>query len=219
MVTVPKFHYEKVPNTKVIIATPVRDYVTSAYTFSIANLMKKCGQDGQHIELRMLQGSEVAMQRQQLAVDALAETDFTHILWIDSDMRFPSNLLQALLSHKKDIIACNYSTRVPPHKPVAFKDVYNLDKRVYDGTGLEMVEAVGMGAMLVKREVFEKLEKPFFSVKWLDDYTSLMGEDIYFCFKAREAGFDIWLEQDISKQVAHVGTRAYTIQGDCNEET
>jgi hypothetical protein len=46
-----------------------------------------------------------------------------------------------------------------------------------------------------------------------------MGEDIYFCFKAREAGFDIWLEQDISKQVAHVGTRAYTIQGDCNEET
>ena len=96
MVTVPKFHYDKVVGTKVIIATPVRDYVTATYTFSIANLMKKCGQDGQHIELRMLQGSEVAMQRQQLAVDALAQTDFTHILWIDSDMRFPSNLLHAV---------------------------------------------------------------------------------------------------------------------------
>ena len=90
-----------------------------------------------------------------------------------------------------------------------------LDARVEGGTGLQKIFAVGMGCMLVKRQVYEAVARPHFSVTWNDDYTNLVGEDIYHCNKAKEAGFDIWLENDLSENIAHIGTRAFTIKGDC----
>jgi len=214
MVSIPKFHYSLDTNAKVAICVPVRDTVTAIFTQSLAMLTKKCGETKQKMSLHMVMGSEVAMQRQQL-VDEAMETDCTHILWLDSDMSFPTNTLQALLSHNKDIIACNYCTRVAPHRPVAFRSEHDLDARVEGGTGLQKIFAVGMGCMLVKRQVYEVVARPHFSVTWNDDYTNLVGEDIYHCNKAKEAGFDIWLENDLSENIAHIGTRAFTIKGDC----
>lgn len=214
MVSIPKFHYSADKNAKVAICVPVRDNVTAVFAQSLAMLTKKCGESEQKISLHMVMGSEVAMQRQQLAEEALT-TDCTHLLWLDADMKFPTNTLQALLSHNKDIIACNYSTRVAPHRPVAFRSEHDLDARVHNGNGIQKIFAVGMGCMLVKRQVYETMAKPYFSVTWNDDYTNLVGEDIYFCTRAKEAGYEIWLENDISKNIAHVGTRAYTIKGDC----
>jgi hypothetical protein len=216
VVSIPKYHYKDVKGSRVAICVPVRDYVTAAFSYSLANLMRKCGETEQKVSLHMVMGSEVAMQRQQLVDEAL-ETDCTHILWLDSDMNFPVNVLHGLLSHNLDIVACNYSTRVAPHRPVAFKTSSDLDIRVFDGTGLEEIYAVGMGCMLVKRSVYETISRPYYSVNWNDDYTSLVGEDIYFCNKIKEHGYKIFLEHDLSKKIAHVGTRAYTIKGDCND--
>ena len=216
MVSIPKFHYKADTTAKVAICTPVRDFTTVLFTNSLANLTYKAGQAGQNVTINMIMGSEVTMQRQHL-VDQALETDCTHILWLDSDMSFPSNTLNALLSHDKDIIACNYSTRVPPHRPVAFRSKNDLDSRVYTGTGIQKIWAIGLGCMLVKREVFETLEKPYFKISWDDQHDSLMGEDIYFCTRANEAGYEIWLENDLSKNIAHVGTKSYTIKGDCND--
>lgn len=58
----------------------------------------------------------------------------------------------------------------------------------------------GLGVTLVKRQVFEKLERPFFSIdkslrlndnKWIDTPMKYGGHDIWFFTKAREAGFKI----------------------------
>jgi len=216
-VEIPRFHYNGNKKAVVSICVPVRDYVTAAFTYSLSLLMKKCGKDNKEVTLHMVMGSEIAMQRQQLVDEAL-DTDCTHILWLDSDMDFPTNLLDGFLSHDKDIIACNYSTRVPPHRPVAFKSVNDLDVRIVSGNGIEQTYAVGLGAMLVKREVYDTLPRPHFSVEWNDDYTSLSGEDIYFCNKANEAGYKIYIENDLSNFIAHIGTRAYTIKGDCTND-
>lgn len=216
MVSIPKFHHKHESGSRVAICVPVRDHVTASFTFSLSQLMKKCGETGLKVSLHMVMGSEVAMQRQQLVDEAL-ETGCTHILWLDSDMKFPIDTLQQLLSHNKDIIACNYSTRVEPHRPVAFKSKQDLDVRIFDGTGIEAAYAVGMGCVLVKRTVFETMSRPHFSVTWNNDYTSLVGEDVYFCEKANTSGFDLYIDNDLSKKIAHVGTRAYTIKGDCND--
>jgi GT2 family glycosyltransferase len=213
MVSIPKFHYSVDKNAKVAICVPVRDLVTAKFTYSLAMLTKKCGETNKKISIHMNMGSEVAMQRQQLAMEAL-ETDCTHILWLDSDMTFPTHTIQALLSHDTDIVACNYSTRVPPYNPVAFMDVNNLEYRAYDGTGLHEIAAVGMGCMLVKRNVFETMEAPYFSVIWNDDYTNLIGEDFYFCTKAKDAGFSVMLDKDLSKHITHIGTKEFTIKGE-----
>jgi hypothetical protein len=43
-----------------------------------------------------------------------------------------------------------------------------------------------------------------------------LGEDFYFCHKAREAGFHILIDQALSREIRHVGeldyTHAHTIQ-------
>lgn len=58
----------------------------------------------------------------------------------------------------------------------------------------------GLGVTLVKRKVFETLEKPWFRTdksyrlndnKWVDIPMKYGGHDIYFFVKAREAGFKI----------------------------
>ena len=59
-------------------------------------------------------------------------------MWIDSDMNF-SRYLNILLEADKDIVAGNYSTRVPPQTRFAFRSKNNLDDRVFTGTGLEKV--------------------------------------------------------------------------------
>ena len=100
---------------------------------------------------------------------------------------------------------------------IVFFTFRNLDSRVYTGTGIQKIWAIGLGCMLVKREVFETLEKPYFKISWDDQHDSLMGEDIYFCTRANEAGYEVWLENDLSKNIAHVGTKSYTIKGDCND--
>lgn len=214
MVSIPKFHYKTTENTRIAICVPVRDVVTAKFSYSLAMLTKKCGETSQKVTLHYNMGSEVTMQRQQLVEEAL-QTNCTHILWLDSDMTFPTHTLQALLSHDKDIIACNYSTRVPPHRPVAFKSENDLDARISNGTGIQKIFAVGMGCMLVKRKVYEEMKKPFFSITWNDNYTNLVGEDIYFCTKAKEHGYEVWLDNDLSNSITHIGTRSFTIKGDC----
>ena len=58
----------------------------------------------------------------------------------------------------------------------------------------------GVGCTLVKRKVFEALEKPWFRTdktlrlndwKWLDNPAKYGGHDIWFCMQARSKGFKI----------------------------
>jgi hypothetical protein len=214
MVSIPKFIQKPDLTSNVAICVPVRDLVTSTFSYSLAMLMKKCGERGQKVSLHMVMGSEVAMQRQQL-VDEVLETSATHIFWVDSDMKFPPDTLFSLLSHKKDIVGANYSTRVKPHRPVAFKNESNLDKRVFGGTGVEEVFALGSGLLLVNKCVYENILRPHYSVEWNDDYTNLMGEDIYFCKKASMHGYTSHVDNALSDRVAHIGMKEYTIKGDC----
>ena len=214
MVSIPNYLYRADKTARVAICVPVRDNVTAAFSFSLAMLLKKCGETDRKTSLHMVIGSEIASQRQQLATEALS-TECTHILWLDSDMRFPNTIIESLLLHEKDIVACNYSTRVAPHIPVAFTSKQDMSQRLYDQTGLNKVTAVGMGCMLVKRNVFNDMELPYFGVEWNHDYTSLIGEDLFFANKADNAGYDIWIDSDLSNKIAHVGTRAYTLEDDC----
>ena len=216
MVSTTNHYYKKDNSANVAICVPVQNQTTAVFAYSLAMLQKKCGETGLATSLHFNMGSEVAMQRQQL-VDQALETDCTHIMWIDADMQFPVDTLNILLAANKDIIAGNYSTRVPPHRPVAFKSKTDLDSRVFTGKGIEKVWAVGSGMMLVKREVYENISRPHYKIEYNEGYTELVGEDIYFCSLAQDNGYEVNVSHDLSDRIAHIGTRAYTIKGDCND--
>lgn len=189
--------------THVAVCVPARDMVNAGFAFDLARAVgaAECG-----VSLLTSMGTLIVNQRTALATDAI-EMGATHVLWLDSDMRFPIDTIGRLLAHDKDIVAANYSTRKFPLKPVAFANDQSWDTVPTnpDSTGLELVAAVGMGVMLVKTEVFAKIGMPYFMIGYSPKTQEYSGEDIYFCRKARSVGYEIFIDHDLSKEVKHTG--------------
>jgi hypothetical protein len=160
-------------------------------------------------------GTLIASQRMELARQALEEKA-DYLLWLDSDMRFPRETIGHLMLRDKPIVAANYATRRMPVKPVAMMDNNGEIGRVYtapDSEGLQPVDYIGMGVMMVKREVFEKVEAPWFAIPYSTIGNHYIGEDVFFCRKAREAGYEVLVDHDLSHQVKHIGTFEYSHEG------
>lgn len=196
---------------KIAICVPARDTVHAGFAKSLANLTATLAKNKIDYELLINLGSVIAQQRNTL-VDQAVAVNASHILWLDSDMHIPASTVKRLLSHNSDIVAATYSTRIKPQRSVAFLDQYNLDHRLTATTGVHSVFAVGMGCMMVKIQVYKNLPKPWFQYHWNEDTEELSGEDIYFCKLAKDHGYEIYIDSDLSQQVAHYGTKAYIIQ-------
>jgi GT2 family glycosyltransferase len=59
-----------------------------------------------------------------------------------------------------------------------------------DKTGLQPVVAAGAAGMLIRSEVFYEIEPPWFL------HTDEQSEDLFFCAKAAEAGFPLFVDLD-----------------------
>jgi hypothetical protein len=127
-------------------------------------------------------------------------------------MRFPKDALEILLSRDLPIVGVNATTRRFPVKPTALdidpetNDLVKVDSK--GKTGLEQVMGVGFGMVLIKKEVFEAAQKPWF---WFEqtDKGGIIGEDIYFCAKAFDAGYKTVIDHDLSMHIRHIGTYEY----------
>lgn len=197
----------------VSICIPARDEVATGFAHDLAIMSARwyaAAPVGASFNVHIVNGTLIADQRAKLARMALT-SGADYALYLDSDMRFPPYLLEKLVAHGKDIVACNYATRRLPVKTVAFSDFATL-KCIYshDRTGLEEVDAIGMGAMLVKTEVFRKLPQPWFNVSYLPSGGMYVGEDIYFCKLAQAHGFKVFVDHDLSKDVKHIGKMEFT---------
>lgn len=200
----------------VAILVPARDTVMTSFAYDLARAMSfHTATTDDRVLLFTSHGTLIASQRMELAQQALAEkADF--LLWLDSDMRFPKETIGHLILRDKPIVAANYSTRRMPVKPVAMRDARGQIERVYTGPeseGLEAVDYVGMGVMMVKREVFEKLDAPWFAIPYSTVGNHYIGEDVFFCRKAKEAGYETLVDHDLSQHVKHIGTFEYSHEG------
>lgn len=167
------------------------------------------------IDLRLshVQGSIIHTARRDLVRMALGG-DCTHILFLDSDMRFPRNTLVRLLAHGVPVVGANYPTRRHPPKPVTFRSDKTDKERVYtelDSTGLEEVDSTGFGVMLIDMDVFRNMSEPWFSFEWRTPQ-HMIGEDVFFSRKARaELGVQTLIDHDLSLRVKHIGTFEYAM--------
>ena len=155
------------------------------------------------------------------------------LLFLDSDMVFPTDTLVRLLSHGKDVVGGTYPKRVPPHN-LLYKLLPGVD-RVEQTQGLVEVAGLPGGCLLINMRVFDQLLKPYFQTpafrvddgnvveavtgakppRWLRDYITrerlpdLVGEDFFFCAAARHAGFQCWLDVEISQRLGHIGQQVW----------
>ncbi len=150
--------------------------------------------------------------RNQIVEHAL-EVGYDYIMWIDSDMILPKDTLMKLLSHDKDIVSGVYTHKLIGGKDAVAKRYKKDEEDIYEDIPLKEITAkeqlieidgVGFGCVLTKVDVFRNIEKPYFVYK--PDF----GEDIYFCRKAQEKGYKIFL--DTSILCGHIGTVNFNIR-------
>lgn len=155
------------------------------------------------VSLHQVQGTYLPLARQQLAEKALRQ-GATHVLWLDGDMRFPPDAGLRLLGHSLSYVGANYATKSPPIVPTATR----LDgRRMQRGSGLEEALVVAPGACLVAAAVYAAIEPPWYDSGYRN--RKWRGEDQYFCALAREAGFRLWVDHELSHEVRHAGRVEY----------
>lgn len=149
-------------------------------------------------------GSDRIRGRNNLVRESL-ETGSEWLLFLDDDQAFQPDLLVRLLQHEQPIVASLYMQRQVPFAPVAYT---HQDSETFTVTplylndyltdhGLVEVAAAGTGGMLIRSEVFRKLDDPWFE-------HGHASEDLIFCEKARDAGFPIFC--DLQARMGHITT-------------
>ncbi len=167
---------------------------------------------GMNISWGLTKNSNRALNREQLVEKAL-EAGAKFVFFIDDDTVCPSFGLQylfyALNQEPNAMIAGGiYCTKEPVPSPIVFRELgggpawdWKISKPP-DPSAYMKVAGIGTGCMLIRTDIFAKLERPWFAEpnETFVDKTIMIGDveahiakeagtdDLYFCRKAVMAG-------------------------------
>lgn len=188
---------------KLLIAVPAMDTVPVPFLNSMLGLQKRLIKDGIDFEIKVESGTLVYLARDRLASRAI-NGEFTHVLWLDSDMVFHSNILEDLMFSGKSFVTGIAHGRRSPFLSCVFKDItldglkrWELDE--YPTTTFE-VAGCGLACCLMDVEILKAV-----MLKWGTCFTPIKqyGEDLVFCLRAKNLGYQIWAEPTV--RLGHIG--------------
>jgi hypothetical protein len=145
---------------------------------------------------------------------------YDKLLWIDSDIMFTPDDVFKLYHSDKDIITGAYiigngEVTVYPEegkKGFSISEILEMDKEPVKVSG------AGFGFICVKSGVFEKLSRPWFQSTEAEAELNgkmikfqIMGEDISWCKRVRNLGYDIWFDPTV--KLIHQKTMKLTWEG------
>jgi hypothetical protein len=161
--------------------------------------------------------------RNQMATDALLE-GFEETLWIDSDIGFNPDDVEALRRHDLPIVGGIYPRK--GLRKLACHVLPGTPRLVFGkGGGLAEILYAPGGFLLVRREVYLAIQRkldlpvcnerfgrptvPYFQpmVRSTDEGPWYLAEDFAFCERARRSGFKVWADTRV--RLWHVGAYRY----------
>lgn len=149
--------------------------------------------------------ADLAKCRNDICSNALRD-GCTHILMLDTDQVYQDkNLAKRLLAHKKDIVGGKVYRRWPPFDPIANRNGKRVPDDEIEAGGLIPVDTTGTGCLLIRTSVLVDLDYPWFEFERDSSGNVITGEDISFCRKAKAAGFEIYVDADVS--IDHMTTQ------------
>jgi len=158
-------------------------------------LMMEALNNGLNIEVIRANSGDVDVMRNSIVEEA-QKKECSHLLFLDTDMIYPKDTIERLLAHDLDIVGALTFKRYPPFNPLIMVGEQFKMKYVYPyEEGLMKVTATGTGCLLINMKVFDKLKRPYF--KFRKPKGKPVGEDIGFCYKAGDAGFDVYVDTTI----------------------
>lgn len=199
----------KVEKARVAVLTPCDDMVKSEYHGSMIQMLQRTyAERNSPIEMISVQafGSSILpFSREQLAIYAI-NVGATHTLWIDSDMKFPADMLLRLYRHHQPIVGINAMSRREPYRNCAQVRPDEQLTTTLDSSGLEKVHRMGFGVVWIDVEIFKAMGHPYFDFEYVPEKGVWRGEDFGFFDRARTLGHEFYVDHDLSKEVFHMGS-------------
>ena len=212
----------------VFIAMPCYDSVKINTMLSIFQLIQQLGQSKVEVGINTMKSPLIHQARNYLT-SVFLTTEYSHLLFIDSDVEFSPEAGLRMMVADKDVVCTPYRVK----NEQLNKSIYTVkfpDPKVVPilPGGLVEIEAGPTGIMLIHRRVFEKIIKNrpdlkiknkatpsaekshkfyynFFDFGFKDGYA--MGEDVSFCKLARANGSKLYA--NIESPTAHRGEYAW----------
>lgn len=220
------------------VALPAYDFkVSLKLAVSLARVAQEAPKYGVDVQIGSICGcSVVSRARNALAKDFL-DSNATDLLFIDSDINFePADVFRLMAwtaNPKAGIVAGVPRTRSATTVYIATLDYeHREDGKVsiaMNDMGLVRAQRVATAFMMVRRDVFEKLQYhnpdwTYYDQRLEKDLTAFfdfkvtpegyIGEDYLFCDRAREHGFEVWIDPTI--KLGHMGVQEF--EGNFSED-
>lgn len=204
------------PDLRVMVGVPSSGTWQSATAVSVAQAIQHFSEakyaGTKDINLVSMVSSILPEGRQRLVGEAW-KWEATHMIFVDSDMRFPADAFVRLIQHGKPIVGVNYPRKTLTGLPTAYCEDGDLIGNLYveeGDDGLREVTHMGLGLCLIDMRVFEAIDFPFFSFEPVGKGYKFRGEDVYFFDKCAKAGLTPMCDLGLSEECAHVGAFDYT---------
>lgn len=199
---------------RVCIAIPSGDTLHADMAMSLVRLVNFTLVKAPSVQIAIINPrcSLVPKGRYEAVLEAI-KLEADHLLFIDSDMTFPPDLLLQLLARRVDIVGIIAPTRREPVIPIGkYKGGGLVVGGLPKGNGLIEMDAVGAGVLLIDMGVIDAMTPPWFADYYQpeeDGGGKWIGEDYNFCTKARLLDFKVYADLRMSKQVGHIGTKTH----------
>lgn len=192
----------------ILVAIPTNKYIEPDTFKSIFDLKVPTGYK---LDFQYFYGYQIDQIRNLIA-DWGKRYDY--LFCVDSDIVLPYDCIEKMLSADKDIISGLYIQRIPGRQILEiYKDsnngVTNHQFEEVKDLGVFQIASCGMGCCLIKSDVLRKMEYPHFVYTSAISHAHTFSEDIYFCCKAREAGFTVWADSSI--RCEHIGQTKFIL--------
>jgi hypothetical protein len=189
------------PRTRVTIAVPTAGYVHAHFALALSIMVKFSSLE---IMIAVGRGSNICQNRNVL-VQMARQHDSKFLMFIDDDMSFPhftvDRMVRIAEERGLDVLGCNYLFKAPPHKQM----VMPKDEKEQLIQGIDEVDLLPTGMMLIRMSVFDRIDPPWFLYEpAMDSDMHTVGtEDYFFCRSARAKGIKIHMDSDLSFGLVH----------------
>ena len=189
---------EDLKKNKLFVATPMYGGMAHGlYMKSALDLQSTMSKYSIETKFSFLFNESLITRARNYLVDEFLRTDFTHLLFIDSDIHYNPQDVIALLALDKDVIGGPYpkksinwnniATAARNHPEMEPKEletlvgeyVFNVVKGTQQFQVTEPLEVmeIGTGFMMVKREVFSKMAVQYPTIRYKPDHVGQANFD------------------------------------------
>ena len=195
---------------KVYMGIPSLGERSDAQCYSLRGIEKQYGDKVELIYPNHFVGRIFHDYARNKIVEDFLTTDCDVLWFLDSDIAPPIASIELVTKHfdQWEVAGCPYPLFLTPNGHDIPKVVFAVYSDLPNGglknkesipkNGTDFVDGMATGCLFIKRNVFEKLEAPYFEFKY-DAKTRQMteGEDLGFCHKVRKLGIRFFTDYEL----------------------